>query len=93
MILIIGHAVPLGIAVNNKVDTIPLPYCKQPNNAAAAPAMSPALSRAIAFVTDAIIPFIEKNANTPITIRSKEVYPNAIRLIVMITAATANHVA
>ena len=53
-------------------DIIPLPYCMAPNSAAPDPAILPALSKANALVTAAMIPFMEKNRKQPITINHNE---------------------
>ena len=69
---IIGSAESFGKKVSINDDTIPLPYCIAPNNAAPEPAILPALSNANAFVTAAMMPFIEKNKKQPITINHSE---------------------
>ena len=61
----IVRGVPVENAASNNDDTMPLPYCKAPINAAAEPTMSDGTaSRAAALVHEAMIPFILKTTNT-----------------------------
>ena len=69
---IIGSAESFGKKVRINDDTMPLPYCMAPRSAAPEPAILPALSNAKAFVTAAMIPFMEKNKKQPITINHRE---------------------
>ena len=60
----IVHGVPSENIASNKEDKMPLPYCKEPNKAEAAPTISGTSSKAAAVDVAAIIPFIEKKKKT-----------------------------